>query len=595
MRPKLSASTAVMKSSIRLLVLLVVLLPQAFGRSCPQVEGGGGEADPRQGAGENETLVDRWCKELAEADSPRISEILREQNQLVEDLLGAHREGLTREKARYETERDEYLAAKQALLDRLMGDLRRFQEDQRKAGDPRDILDSIREMVSYLEEEGSLPVALNPLEGRKRKDGRRSVTVRGKKEKIETVAFGGHEYALMPALANWLEAKLWCEERGGYLACIETREELEFIGSEMIGLERPATPRLDAMQPHRLNYWVGASDSRSNGRWSWLSGAAVDMSLFHREGIPPQPSDFQWGEHHGGVVVYKHPEREEPEVGLIDWNMASRGRAVCEWGRSELPAPWSALSDAEVEELLVPRWRELQDVEGDFEAAREKLEFGAKHRRQVEAFRRASSKRRGELGKQLERLRRDSVKAGQDHYTLVLKDLAGGLELGGFDCSPPLLAWERPVTAHRVVGRAFGKSYLVIDEPMTFHDAEEYCRQLGGRLPSPRSWLEMDLLLHVMGLEGTTTETWLGIAHHPYGPRAGWWSDAGALGQDSPRWMKGFLEGVGDPHQKDLYAFALVLRLADSHGGGEEVTNPREPHVLNTQNRRTFICVAEDF
>jgi hypothetical protein len=113
----------------------------------------------------------------------------------------------------------------------------------------------------------------------------------------------------------------------------------------------------------------------------------------------------------------------------------------------------------------------------------------------------------------------------------------------------------------------------------------------------------MDLLLYVMGLEESIPETWLAIAHHPTGPRNGWRSPEGVLGEHSPGWMRDLLGGMGAPHQTDLYAFALVQRLADNGGAAEEDPNPPEPYIfnspepytLNSQNRRPFICVAEHF
>ncbi len=539
------------------------------------------------------TLVERWCEDRQIPERFGIADALLEQDGFVEQVLLEHDQRIMPIKAKFDEHSSEYHAEKAALREELKSDLEEWHDDEREDGDPREIMDSIGRMILALDDEGGGPVVLNPLEMSKKRRGKRTVTVSGKKEKIETVVFGGHEYAQVPGVRNWLDASQWCEDRGGYLACIETREELAFLGRELIGLGEPASPRLDAMQPHRLNYWVGARDSRKEGSWSWLSGNPVDMSLFHQNGIPAQPSEFAWGEHHGGLVIYKHPEREAVEAGLISWNLASNSRGICEWGRAPLPAPWDALSEDEVDELLVPYWKALGKLESEHRSASEKIRTGAKYKRMVEATRRSFSERREDLGKQLEKLRRDSVRESSPLHTAYLKDLAGGLNLGGLDCDtqPP---WREGSGGGRpVVGRAFGKSYLIVSEPFTFHDAEDVCLELGGHLPEPRSMLEIDLLRYIMELEGSTSETWLAVSHHPSGSRSGWRGPGGVLGEDSPRWMKSRLEEGKTQGLSSLYAFALVLPLKGSAEGAGEDERPPDPYLLNTQLRRPFICVIE--
>jgi hypothetical protein len=66
-----------------------------------------------------------------------------------------------------------------------------------------------------------------------------------------TVRFGGHAYAVIKEPATWHLAKQRCEEMGGHLVCINSRNEEEFV------------------QRHcgSNNTWIGASDEETEGTW----------------------------------------------------------------------------------------------------------------------------------------------------------------------------------------------------------------------------------------------------------------------------------------------------------------------------------------
>lgn len=66
-----------------------------------------------------------------------------------------------------------------------------------------------------------------------------------------TVRFGGHAYAVIKEPATWHLAKQRCEEMGGHLVCINSRNEEEFV-QRLCGSN---------------NTWIGASDEETEGTW----------------------------------------------------------------------------------------------------------------------------------------------------------------------------------------------------------------------------------------------------------------------------------------------------------------------------------------
>ena len=64
------------------------------------------------------------------------------------------------------------------------------------------------------------------------------------KKEIENVDaefsfFGGHRYKLFPETCTWIQAKRKCAALGGYLVCVDTKDEWEFVLSMIRSVETP--------------------------------------------------------------------------------------------------------------------------------------------------------------------------------------------------------------------------------------------------------------------------------------------------------------------------------------------------------------------
>jgi hypothetical protein len=78
-----------------------------------------------------------------------------------------------------------------------------------------------------------------------------------------TFAETHHAYRLMTGKTTFDGARSSCESTGGYLARLETKEELSFVAGRVV-------PQA----------WVGGTDSETEGTFRWLDGALVDATQF---------------------------------------------------------------------------------------------------------------------------------------------------------------------------------------------------------------------------------------------------------------------------------------------------------------------------
>ena len=123
-------------------------------------------------------------------------------------------------------------------------------------------------------------------------------------------AFGGHYYQFVnpPGALPWHEAKRRCERMGGYLACIETKEENDFV-TELAAGKEP---------------WIGLNDVRKEGEWRWVNGSPltfVNPRFWFRE--PDKGGRLQLG-----IVIRQGGEWAD------DWHGHD---FLCEWESKRFP------------------------------------------------------------------------------------------------------------------------------------------------------------------------------------------------------------------------------------------------------------------
>ncbi len=76
--------------------------------------------------------------------------------------------------------------------------------------------------------------------------------------KSVTIGFVRHYFKAYNMAMTWQEAKEYCESLGGHLATVASAPEQEILKSLACKSGR--------------RYWLGASDSKTEGRWKWVTG-----------------------------------------------------------------------------------------------------------------------------------------------------------------------------------------------------------------------------------------------------------------------------------------------------------------------------------
>jgi len=81
--------------------------------------------------------------------------------------------------------------------------------------------------------------------------------------------FNGNTYQLFGAGLLWADAEKYCEQLGGYLVCVGSKEENEFLNEWFI-------------EQGFLWANIGYTDREEEGIWKWLSGEEPEYENWHR-------------------------------------------------------------------------------------------------------------------------------------------------------------------------------------------------------------------------------------------------------------------------------------------------------------------------
>jgi hypothetical protein len=98
------------------------------------------------------------------------------------------------------------------------------------------------------------------------------------KRPADATEFNGHWYKAVDNKISWHDAKKACEELDGYLACIETAKEQEFIVKLANG----------------QYLYLGATDEAKEDTWVWLNGQAWEFTSW----MEGQPNNYGGDEHY---------------------------------------------------------------------------------------------------------------------------------------------------------------------------------------------------------------------------------------------------------------------------------------------------------
>jgi hypothetical protein len=125
---------------------------------------------------------------------------------------------------------------------------------------------------------------------------------------VGAVEFNGHWYAVIESEGtSWAEKRQICESLGGYLCCIETAEEQEFIA---------------ALADCRY-LSLGATDEEEEGEWQWINGAPFEFAAW----LDEQPNNYGGDEHY--LATYEDGLWVDVAAEGYDFWMPTG--FICEW------------------------------------------------------------------------------------------------------------------------------------------------------------------------------------------------------------------------------------------------------------------------
>ena len=127
-------------------------------------------------------------------------------------------------------------------------------------------------------------------------------------DKYGRATFQGHDYLMVKEKMTWENAEAFCEQLGGHLVTITTKEEYEFARK---------------LQLSNGHIWIGFTDKEKEGDWKWVTGEAATFTNWYRG--QPDNSVGGWG---GAPQNYCLMESN----GLWDDREASATYSfICEW------------------------------------------------------------------------------------------------------------------------------------------------------------------------------------------------------------------------------------------------------------------------
>ena len=137
------------------------------------------------------------------------------------------------------------------------------------------------------------------------------------------LTWNGHRYRIYNAGITWNAAKSRCEELGGHLATITSREEYNAVMS------------LIPKNESRI-YWIGGYEDTSSGTWKWVTGEDFVFTAWHSQEPNDQGGneDFleitnYWDEYGGEWFWNDERNTSEAPSSIVSF--------ICEWDSNPTP------------------------------------------------------------------------------------------------------------------------------------------------------------------------------------------------------------------------------------------------------------------
>lgn len=92
----------------------------------------------------------------------------------------------------------------------------------------------------------------------------------------DTFVFNGHRYQVVLETLTWTDAKKWCEDRGGYLAILDSKPEHTAVRNALLAYQKANAQRLGSFE-----VYIGARRDPATKKWSWVNNTPMLYSDWH--------------------------------------------------------------------------------------------------------------------------------------------------------------------------------------------------------------------------------------------------------------------------------------------------------------------------
>ncbi len=151
------------------------------------------------------------------------------------------------------------------------------------------------------------------------------------------VEFNGHYYQVYDNSMTWTEAKEYCEKLGGHLVTITSIEENNYIKDLVVSNGK------------KNAYWLGASDSETEGVWKWVTGEPFEFSDWGTD-EPNQDGEENYLELLVNAINYSLKWNDSNLNGGGGMVSLQNHGFICEW--DEIPESGGSMSDEEMNKYI---------------------------------------------------------------------------------------------------------------------------------------------------------------------------------------------------------------------------------------------------
>ena len=166
------------------------------------------------------------------------------------------------------------------------------------------------------------------------------------------ITFNGHAYKFFPEVLPWHRAKARCEEMGGHLVTIASREENDFVTN----LALRGITRLGPLD----GVWLGATDEHKEGAWEWVDGSKLSFTQWG----PGQPNNKQNRENYLLLFLPKNEWSDQANEStqhvayfVCEWDGGSSGRVASAPAAGDLSVLAGVIAPSP---LPIGKWVELR-------------------------------------------------------------------------------------------------------------------------------------------------------------------------------------------------------------------------------------------